>query len=109
MSFLADFEPALIHSPFDRQRRQKTGSNSTTDSFTFCYKPSEKVISNSSIVSSISSLTTQEIRKVNGTSSITTVMPTSFSSSALSSIEQISYDRKYWTDKLVTFMLMMPY
>ena len=107
MSFLADFEPALIHSPFDRQRRQKTGSNSTTDSFTFCYKPFEKVVSKPSTVSSISPLTTQEIKKINGASSISTVMPTKFSStSALSSIE---HDRKYWTDKLVTFILMMPY
>ena len=109
MSFLADFEPALIHSPFDRQRRQKTGSNSTTDSFTFCYKPFEKVVSKPSTVSSISPLTTQEIKKVNSVSSITTAMPTSFSSTALLSIEQIPYDRNYWTDKLVTFILMMPY
>jgi hypothetical protein len=91
MSFLADFEPALIHSPFDRQQQHT-------------YKPSEKIISNPTI-SSISSMTTQEIKKANGISLITKPMPTSFSSR---SAEQIPYDRKYWTDKLVTFILMMP-
>ncbi|CAB4386100.1 uncharacterized protein OCT59_022498 [Rhizophagus irregularis] len=95
MSFLADFEPALIHSPFDRQQQHT-------------YKPSEKVISNPSTISSISSITTQEIKKANGISLITKTMATSFSSRSALSAEQILYDRKYWTDKLVTFILMMP-
>ncbi|GBB99492.1 hypothetical protein RclHR1_03540011 [Rhizophagus clarus] len=94
MSFLADFEPALIHSPFDRQQQH-------------IHKPSEKVISNPSTISSISSIATQEIKKANGISLLTKTMP-SFSSRSALSAEKVPYDRKYWTDKLVTFILMMP-
>ncbi|CAG8545059.1 3226_t:CDS:1 [Funneliformis mosseae] len=114
MSFLADFEPALIHAPFDRHQRQATGSKTpSTDLFTFRFKPSVKVIPKLSTISSISSLATPEIKKANCTSSITSKkMPTmsiSSSSAPSLSIQQVRYDRKYWTDKLVTFILMMPY
>ena|SRR6266498_4123377 len=107
MSFLADFEPALINSPFDRHQRQPTGSkNPTTDLFTFRYNPSNP---NLFTISSNSSLA--EINKPNGTSSVTTIstnsLPSSFATS--SSTQEARYDRKYWTDKLVTFILMMPY
>ncbi|CAI2183010.1 495_t:CDS:1 [Funneliformis geosporum] len=114
MSFLADFEPALIHSPFDRHQRQATGSkNPSTDLFTFRYKLSVKVNPKLSTISSISSLATPEIKKANCTSSLPLKkMPTmniSSSPAPLSSTQQVRYDRKYWTDKLVTFILMMPY
>ncbi|KAF0546668.1 hypothetical protein F8M41_000995 [Gigaspora margarita] len=87
MSFLADFEPVLIHSPFDRRQIPENKSSNNDNYNNIGYKNYWKNSSSVSLQNTMTSLP---------------------ASTPLAS-QNVRYDRKYWTDKLVTFILMMPY
>jgi hypothetical protein len=115
MSFLADYEPALIHSPFDRdqfrQPSSTTGSLSSNESslisFLLRYK---NVLDNNNKKNYVGGSLIQELRNLLKQQKNTCVPIKETNNIMLSSYkEQVFYDRKYWTDKLVTFILMMPY
>ncbi|CAG8670433.1 11899_t:CDS:1, partial [Dentiscutata heterogama] len=80
--------PALIHSRFDRQQIPENKSSNNDNNYTnIGYKNYWKNSSSVSLQNTMTSLP---------------------ASSSLAS-QNVRYDRKYWTDKLVTFILMMPY
>ncbi|RHZ89448.1 hypothetical protein Glove_14g55 [Diversispora epigaea] len=110
MSFLADFEPALINSPYDRsQKRSTTTSKGLSSSSSSSSSSSPSSSSPFKSLKTKSTITSQSNKNIEERWQKSIFNGSSSSFSLLSSARPTSYDKKYWTDKLVTFILMMPY
>ncbi|CAG8461396.1 8095_t:CDS:1 [Acaulospora morrowiae] len=120
MSFLADFEPALIHFPYDQNQRLGF-ARETFYSKLFGRKKINRVnsrveynpvnLENRTNMNTVVNNPTPATTAPTNSKSSTSRMKRNMTSTTFSPSESQFFDRdqNYWTDKLVTFFLMMPY